>query len=310
MNLNKRYINYFIVFFTSAFALISYFNLQFITTIQWYVIILLLILLGIPHGATDHLLYYHLTRGKNFKRKNFIFLSGYLTLVTLYAFIWYLSAYVALALFLCLAAYHFGQSNLEGIRFPKQTLFHGVAYLLSGMYVIFLPIILRYHEAQPIVMSILGESPVNPNNLAAIRYPVVSVIIILNVLMMTVFVYKKYIRFASYLRELVNLGVLLCLFAVAPMLLSFIIYFSLWHALGSTLMQIEKMKQIKGHFSLSDFYKNALPFTMLAFAGIFTVFFLSQQFDMRISYIGLFFIIISTVTLPHMVLIDRFYQVT
>jgi Brp/Blh family beta-carotene 15,15'-monooxygenase len=87
-----------------------------------------------------------------------IFLAGYLGIVASYALLWYLSASVALLLFLVISAYHFGQSNLEHIHLPESSVFRLSAYVVSGIFVIFLPIIMHYGEAALILNSMLGAA--------------------------------------------------------------------------------------------------------------------------------------------------------
>jgi Brp/Blh family beta-carotene 15,15'-monooxygenase len=69
---------------------------------------LLITLIGIPHGAIDHLLFI-----KKTNRSQLFFYSFYLFLIVLYVLAWVFFPLISLALFLILSAYHFGQSQFE-----------------------------------------------------------------------------------------------------------------------------------------------------------------------------------------------------
>jgi Brp/Blh family beta-carotene 15,15'-monooxygenase len=308
MNFNNLHVYLTVVIVTLVFTFLSYITPAFITSLQWYIILPLVILLGIPHGATDHLLYKHLIKDKNQRHRNLVFLAGYLGIVAFYALIWYLFAPVALLLFLIISAYHFGQSNLEHINLPGSPIVQSLAYMISGGFVIFMPIIMHYGEAAIIMESMLGAIPISIEVIIDVRYLLAAVLSTLNVLLLSVLLIRQSINLPQFGREILNLTVLLLLFTYTPLILSFIIYFGLWHSLNSTLMQIGKLKQLRKQFNFSDFYYQALPYTLFALLGIVLVFYISGQYDPGISQTGLFFIIISTVTLPHMLLIDRFYK--
>jgi hypothetical protein len=97
------------------------------------------------------------------------------------------------------------------------------------------------------------------------------------------------------------------LFLSAPLLLSFAVYFGIWHSLQSTFKQIEVIRIIKPDFTIYKHYLKSLPITILSVAGIVLVFFLVNVFNST-GMIGVFFIILSIISMPHVVIVDNMYK--
>ncbi|MEL6142972.1 MAG: Brp/Blh family beta-carotene 15,15'-dioxygenase, partial [Bacteroidota bacterium] len=89
-------------------------NLAFpvaLTSAEPYLVIALLLLLGIPHGATDTTIFQALSKKEVDKRKMILFGFAYLAIILAYGAIWYIVPVWAFLFFLLLSVYHFGQSN-------------------------------------------------------------------------------------------------------------------------------------------------------------------------------------------------------
>jgi Brp/Blh family beta-carotene 15,15'-monooxygenase len=310
MTVRNRNIYFAVVASSLLLSLIAFLFPAWIASVQWYLIVAVMVLIGIPHGATDQLIYDQLTKEKKKIRNTPVFLAGYLSVIALYALIWLLSAQLALFIFLIISAYHFGQSNMDHVHFNNTSLLRSLSYISSGVYVIFVPILLKYQEAVPILQNILGSAPLSTTDISVVRWPVILGLVVLNIMLSSWFLFRQNIDYSAWKKDLLNIFVLFCVFYSMPMMLAFIIYFGIWHALSSTLMQIEKMRELHKKFNWLDFYRKALPYTMLALIGIVAILLLSQQPDVVNAYAGLFFIILSTLTLPHMLLMDRFYNLS
>ena len=67
--------------------------------------------LGIPHGAADHLIFNKLFPKQKHNQARFyaLYLSG----ILVYSLLWFLGPLLALGLFILISAYHFGESNWQ-----------------------------------------------------------------------------------------------------------------------------------------------------------------------------------------------------
>lgn len=274
-------------------------------TYQLPVAALIIITLGIPHGATDYLLYSHLLKEKMSKKNIIRFFVAYLAVVFFYGLVWYISSSLALCIFLFISVYHFGQSNWNYIKkISKYNAF--LLYSLWGSFVLFTPIIMQWDTSLAIL-----------NQIVAIDLPAISVLqqwliagsLYIGCILCTALLYiSKQIDNQQVLKEALSISLLLLLFANAPLMIGFGFYFVFWHSLSSVFDQIVFYRKKKSTFNLLDYYKNALPLTFVSVIGMALLFHLSQQFSTDISFLSLFFIMLSTITLPHMLLIEQQYE--
>jgi Brp/Blh family beta-carotene 15,15'-monooxygenase len=100
----------------------------FISYIKIPTTILLITLLGIPHGAIDHLLYYQICRrnGQKYPLKwRFNFYGNYFAFMLLWTIGWLSFPALTLAAFLLMSSFHFGQvpslnSSQARSRLPRS----------------------------------------------------------------------------------------------------------------------------------------------------------------------------------------------
>jgi len=101
---------------------------------------LLILLIGISHGALDH------EKGKKlfkiYKINNiFYFYLSYILIAILVTLLWYKLPTFTLFLFLCVASYHFGKE--DSIYSNANNL---VLFTIKGSFIIFAPIFINYEE--------------------------------------------------------------------------------------------------------------------------------------------------------------------
>jgi len=75
-------------------------------------------LLGISHGAIDHVL---LRKKYQSKKDQFKFYSYYLGLIAVYVGFWIFMPYLSLAAFFFISFYHFGQSQFSDVNISEKS---------------------------------------------------------------------------------------------------------------------------------------------------------------------------------------------
>jgi hypothetical protein len=103
------------------------------------------------------------------------------------------------------------------------------------------------------------------------------------------------------------LAFLIFTFSYANLLISFVIYFGLWHATKAIFFEL-KTFNLAQRFGLKKFAIEALPFTLISVLGIIILIFVSRWMAGVLSPLMLFFIVISVLTLPHMTLMAGLYR--
>lgn len=248
--------------------------------------LVLLILIGIPHGAND-LLY----RPDKTQKGALIFLSLYLGSMILYGLLWWIVPILALLIFLVISVHHFGQSNFENKNwnFPPS--------LLWGSWLLVAPILIHYQESTQIFGQMMAwkiSTQYSGISALLLRYSLLSLYL--------VFIWKK---FTESKIELVIQGIMIALWYESSSLLSgFIIVFALWHSSQSLYYQWKYYQKQESATkpSLAFFGLNMFLFTLIAATFLYA---LSHFLELNIAML---FILLSIITLPHVVVMDGIYQ--
>jgi Brp/Blh family beta-carotene 15,15'-monooxygenase len=269
-----------------------------------FLALLLIVGLGIPHGATDHRIFHVLLQQRGGKPAMLGFYGGYLGLMLIYGLLWWLSPVFSLLIFLGTSIYHFGQSNWNYVSLNSG--FQVLLYLVYGTFVLFVPILAHFETAQPIVESIL-QRPLPIVSTQLLNGGIV-LITILNLGAIIVLWMRGKLTNQEVRAEVLNASILFALFASTPLLLGFALYFSGWHALSSIQDQIAFFKSQKPGYQLRDYVVEALPYSGLAIVGLIVMIAYSSSIQLEAAW-GILFIFLSLVTLPHLILIEMLYRI-
>ncbi|MCO6490115.1 MAG: Brp/Blh family beta-carotene 15,15'-dioxygenase [Phaeodactylibacter sp.] len=273
---------------------------------QWqlFLAVALIVAIGIPHGATDYLIFQHLSRPLWGGRRLARFYLNYVLLMTAYALLWWMLPGLALILFLLLSMYHFGQSNWNYVPFQHKVTEYG-AYLLWGAFVVLTPILWHYDASESIIRHLIGAPA--PAIAKPWRETICIALLAVNLWLAIYLLIQRKVSFRQFAEEVANLAVLALLFVNTPLLLGFALYFVGWHSLSSVMDQVRFFRERLGRYSLKDYVRNTLPLSLAAIAGLAGMAGIQSSLGMGFN-IGAVFIFISVVTLPHMILIDQLYQ--
>lgn len=290
-------------FVTVTFIVFSLLFPGMITSSEIWIAIPLLLLVGIPHGATDHLIFLQLQKsffgGKQLEQ----FYLNYLLLMAAYSVIWWLFPILALTIFLVLSIYHFGQSNWHYVNFDSK-IQAWATYLNWGAFVLLAPILWHFETAVPILGSITRSEVITVN--PTWGQALCLMLFLSNVWMACVLKVGQFLTRRQFIRELFNLLILSFLYAFTPLILGFVIYFVFWHSLNSIADQIRFFKDRLEDYSWKTYVRQALPLSIVAVVGLGLLYALQTSLGIQPN-LGLLFIFISVVTLPHMILIDLLY---
>jgi Brp/Blh family beta-carotene 15,15'-monooxygenase len=248
---------------------------------EWICFISILVLVGIPHGAIDHLL---LSPEIN-KKKLFNFILKYLVIIVAYLAIWMIFPTWALLAFILMSAYHFGQSHFIKLKIKKL---ERLTYLSLGLY--FLSTILwgDFEYTTAILSNIIEVS-----SLKNYGFP----FIILTFSLSTVLIVINLKKDAFWLLlESILLGILLY---HLPLLLGFIIYFGFWHSLPSMNEEFEALKNYLRVDKVKEFIKKLLPFTLISLIGITLILVIFSKMMNTDQLTLLFFVMVSLISAPH-----------
>jgi lycopene beta-cyclase len=264
--------------FTAITILLSVYNLAFIS---WGILVFGFLTVGLAHGALDHLTSQKVINSKQL----FYFIISYLSKGILFALVWWASSDIALSLFILFSAWHFGQAD-----FKEWGLKQGWHSFLWGG--IALMMILFFHIEE--FTSILQQIPnLSSSKLLAIIPDKLG--LSLQILTVSCGLFLALLNKSRYM--LLSL-IYLLMASELSLLMAFGIYF-----VGQHSMSGWKHLSIGLNKSSSTMWINALPFTL---GGIFIIFYF--LFFTADNYIGIFFIILSCLSLPHVFSMHFFYK--
>lgn len=264
--------------FTAFAILLSFIQIELIA---WGILALGFLSIGLAHGALDHL-----TSQKISSTKQLVyFVLNYLLKGALFGFVWLISSDIALLLFILYSAWHFGQADFKewNLKQGGQSLFWGV---------IVLTMILFFHTKE--LSDILNQIP-NLSVVNLLHELPQNGILLIQALTVTFGVILARVNKSYYL--LFTL-IYLLMASQLSLLMTFGIYFILQHSINGWKHLSDGLN--KGS---SVMLKNALPFTIGGAAIISYFLFFAEE-----NYIGLFFIILSCLSLPHVLSMHQFYR--
>lgn len=262
----------------------------------------LMAVVGIPHGAIDHILFMEESAATPVQ-----FYTFYLGLIALYTVAWLFAPAVSMALFLGLSAYHFGQSQFVGYRkIPKLS--KGLLNCAWGISVISGLVFFNFEE----IVGIAAQSPDVVGLLSIFNKQVYEVLLIgssaLTVVLLVLGTLQKNIRFEKFISELYTLALIQVCFYLTPLLIGFSLYFAILHSLKVLNEEYQFLRERRSGLTLKNFIVLLTPFTLLSVVGSAIIYILSATGIINMSEVLLILILISVLTLPHSIVMNGFYD--
>jgi beta-carotene 15,15'-dioxygenase len=260
-------------------------------------------LIGIPHGAIDHIMAAEIFGLNKTLKDHLLFYSGYLLIMLLVGALWYFIPVAGMILFLVISVYHFGQADME--EFMKPGKLNWVWHNIRGILIIGLIIFSDPGLTYPIMSEAMQISEASFS--AWMPDATLSVLAIATVYaLFAVFAWFTK-RLAEPLHFFLDSLLLAGLLIITGPLIGFAVYFSLWHSAGHITEMREFFKGRGKSMSVGRFYRLALPFTVVSLLGLALLVGINSAFGLQEQFLSLMFILISVLTLPHMFIVDRMY---
>jgi len=263
-----------------------------------------LFFLGIPHGAIDNILFL-----RDNQIKNWEFIGVYLAIIGFNIVLWVVLPSIAYILFLLLSAYHFGQSQFSHYA-DKHSLVYKALYFFWGISILAGLVYFNIGEIQ-LLMNDQDEFAVlsSLHEESTMLHTFLSATIITFGLMVFLTI-KNSLNLEALLMETLVIALVLICFYLMPLLIGFTLYFVILHSfkvLREEYMFLNAKKEVS---SIGNFVKLVAPFTLLSIGGIALLFGLIYLDILTLPYGYLLLIVISSITLPHVFVMNRFYRLT
>ena len=257
--------------------------------------------LGIPHGAVDHVVALSRTSGTVSARRVD---TWYVAAIAAYAVVWALTPAIALVIFLAMSIHHFGQSDLAALRLSP--LLQIPLQWSRGIFLIGLPLVAHVSVASPVIAQIGGPTIASWAILESQRIALCVTLIAQHVLMLLVVAGR--IGWPQLRLQLIGIGTLATLFVLAEPLIGFAIYFGLWHSWSHITALQQLLGSAESPLSAGDFVRIAAPRTAISLGGLALLLVAAVLTDRNDAVLPIVVIVLSLLTLPHMVIVERLWR--
>lgn len=289
----------FLVFF---YALGSLFTLLGDITVENQIIgsLILITIFGIPHGSIDNII---LLTDSAISPKFFYF--GYICTIVTYIFFWVLFPFLSFIFFLIISSYHFGESQLANykIKFNLKK----ILYFVWG--VSLMSTLFHYNSNELFLLfNLFDDTQVFS---FIFSYSTIKIIFYLSntifLIGFTLLFLNDKINRTNFSSEIFQLALLHISFYLFPVIISFTLYFIFLHSLKVLTQEYAYLKTKFDYLSFFYFIKMLFPHTIIALIFV-CLFFVFNDSSLDISVLLFSFISLSVITLPHSLVMTRFYD--
>lgn len=273
-------------------------------SVQVYGSMVFIALVGIPHGAIDHIIFM-----ENNRVGPVMFYGFYVGAMGLFVVTWLLFPCVSLVLFILLSAYHFGQSRFSDL----ERLSHTVNGLLSWSWGCSILFGLFYYKNVELA-GLLQSAPDIAQLQDAFDIRVYAWLLpfstLLTFILLVWALHRQYVKTERFFSEIYFLLLIHLCFYALPLLVGFTLYFITLHAASVLSEEFHFLRIRRPGLSVWQFIVLLMPYTLLSVLGGGILFFLVHHGWVDTSNLLLAFIIVSALTLPHSIVMHGFYRKT
>lgn len=246
---------------------------------------------GIVHGANDLLLINKTTNTtKSILTQFFI----YLTLVLLFFIFFYSIPSLALITFVMLSSYHFGEQQWTLFEKTNNNIIK-ILYFSYGLLIFSILFYFNFSEVSFIIKDITDQS------LDLSFFKNLLIYSSLTTLIISIMLFK-------HLKNQLLIQIFLLMFFLitvyfTDLLMSFAIYFVLWHSLPSILEQSNFLFGSSERTHLNIYLKKASLYWILSILGLTVTYYIFK--DSQSQLLSIFFSFLAAITFPHTFVISK-----
>ena len=300
-NLIKK-INFYhsIIFFLSSFTLAITISRIESLIISPVICLLLILSIGISHGALDNQKGKRLSQLYNIKNSYFFYLIYSMIGLCIIVF-WLFSPTISLIIFLIVASYHFGKEDTEFLIKNKNAS-NLILYFLKGSLIIIAPLIFHFTETINIFKLLLIQNESFFLFLEFIEFNKILFFALLTSLLVNVYYFINNFKIINTLIFFDFLSILVLNYFLSP-LIAFTIYFCFLHSFRHSITLINEIDKNNFKNGVYIFVKKAIPLTLLTafFYGV-SLYFLSNYYQLSDAILKVIFIGLASLTFPHILL--------
>jgi len=289
-----------IIFFLLSVSLVIIID-QFENIIISPVICLLLILsIGISHGALDNQKGKRLIQLYNIKNSYFFYLIYSMIGIGI-ILLWLYFPTTSLIIFLIVASYHFGKEDMDFL-IKNKNVSNLILYFLKGALIIIAPLTFHFTETVNIFKLLLIQNEDFFLFLEFIEtYQILSFALLAS-LLVNIYYFISNFKIMNILIFIDFLSIIILNYFLSP-LIAFTIYFCFLHSFRHSISLINELDINDFKNGAYIFVKKALPLTFLtAVIYMVIIYILSNYYQLNEAILKVIFIGLASLTFPHILL--------
>ncbi len=277
---------------------------EFAENSRYFLLAIIILLIGMPHGALDHHIDGNL-EGWNPYTLNKRFYTQYFLLMGIYSVVWIYFPFFSFMFFLLITLYHFGQA--DAMRFDFTGLEKWSIHLSRGITVVGLIIFGDLEYSSSIIEAVtdisIYKASIGVYNLEIAKWLIAGFYPFIYIL--TLVFSKQHIE--HKFTYLIDAIVVSALFLYCDLVWAFAVYFGIWHSYNHALIMLRYLTSKKHSVNFAWFFKQSFLFSLLSYIGLLFVYNMLNAFGNEELLVSLLFVVIAILTLPHMMVVEKLY---
>lgn len=279
---------------------------QFPENYQMLILLSLVFIVGVPHGALDFLVDEQNKEVSNGKFSIQKFVKIYLSRLFLFSLFWILP-WLAFSLFIIFSIFHFGETDMAAIMKPGKS--STILYIAYGAFILSVLLLTHLSEIE-IAVPILGTYLKGSKFYYYLQqYNFVLILLFAFTFLLTLFwQHKKNNIIPINLYKFLEFIFLLTIIVTLPMLLAFTFYFALWHSILSVRNIFAYFRNFNNTKNFTFICNKSILFSLLALGSIIVLYFAMHYFMPDMNLLFALLIVLSVLTLPHLAVMHSMYK--
>jgi len=302
MNNQTNKINFYhsIIFFLLSSSLSIVINRFEILIISPIICLLLILSIGVSHGALDNRKGKKLIQLYDIKNSYFFYLIYVMIGLAIITF-WLFFPTISLVIFLIVASYHFGKEDTEFLN-KNKNISNLILYFLKGSLIIIAPLMFHFTETINIFKLLLIQNENFFLFLEFIEFNQILYFALLISLLVNAYYFINNFKIINILIFIDFLSIVVLNYFLSP-LIAFTIYFCFLHSFRHSISLINELDKNNFKNGAYIFVKKAMPLTLLtAVFYVISLHFLSNYYQLSDAILKVIFIGLASLTFPHILL--------
>ena len=260
----------------------------------------LILIIGVSHGAYDHIKGRSLLKIYNINNI-FIFYLSYILVGLIVIFTWFVTPSIALLIFLIFASFHFGKEDSQFLL-KKRSITYLIFFVFKGLFIVTAPLYFNFVETINIFKLLLIENEnfyryldwIESKN---ILITIISLSFLVNILLIIV---NFKISNLTLLLDFVS--ILILNYFLSP-LVAFTIYFCFLHSIRHIIAIANEVNNRNFYDGLKEFIKKASTLAIVTvILFILALIITYNYFEINDAILKIIFIGLASLTFPHILL--------